>query len=212
MIGQVQRMTRRLLRAVPVALVALFGGAHGAELSVTDDEVELFRSFYQVSVDDFFEIVGAEPLELPMEEFEALPPDVVHSLCLATVDYMSYQSILYPAFDAAFGKPRTIEFLKRAKAAGGFLFKHMKAKLDLVSEKSRYCLLSEVVFLPGVGWLADGYAHTAIEFRLRDLYASQVLFIEWVWGLTPASSEHREHLETLIQHLERKYLLEIASP
>ena len=170
----------------------------------------MFGSFYHGSLDIFFELVGDDLLNMPMEEFQALPAVIQRNACLVIVDHTTYRSVMAQGFLATYGKERMIEFLERAKDSRRFLFKGLEAKFRTISEKGEYCLRSDIVRIDTTRF-TDDYADTPTEFQLRALYETQVPFIRWVWRTIPPSKERR-YMEALIPSMERKYLLDITDP
>ena len=200
----------RSVAAVLFAIGCLAIGARASDRSLTKEQVELFRGFYQGSIDSFFEVVGHDLLGLPMGEFGALPRETKRPACLAIVDHMTFRSWMSTNFLATHGRQSTIEFMRRAKDSGGFLFKDLKGRFEALSEKSKHCLLAGVVRVESIGFTKD-YADTPTEFRLRELYQSQLPFIRWVWDGAPASRE-RDEMAVILRSMERKYLLNVAGP
>ena len=204
------RPKRRSSAAVLLAVGALAAGAHASASSITKEQVELFRGFYQGSIESFFEVIDRDLLNLPMREFDALPRESKRPACLVIVDHTTYRSFMLRSFHAAHGRQSILEFMKRAKDSGGFLFRDLKTRFEALSDKAKHCLLAGVVQVGSVGFTED-HADTLTEFQLRDLYRSQVPFVRWVLDSAPASQE-RDDLEVIIRSMERKYLLNLAGP
>ena len=196
--------------AVLLTLGGLASGGQVSAQSITGEQIRLFGSFYHGSLDTFFELVGDDLLNMPMEEFQALPAVIQRNACLVIVDHTTYRSVMGKGFDAAHGRQRMIEFAERAKISRRFLFKDLEAKFRTISKKFRHCLLSGVVWIDTTRF-TDDYADTPMEFQLRALYETQVPFIQWVWRTIPPSKE-RSNMEALIHSMERKYLLDITDP
>ena len=105
----------------------------------------MFGSFFHDSIDAFFEVVGEELLAMPAEQFEALPQELQRSACLASMDHTTYRSVMVKGFLAAHGEQKTMEFMKRANEAQGFLFTDLADKFTSTSEKAKHCLRGGIV-------------------------------------------------------------------
>ena len=170
----------------------------------------MFGSFYHGSLDTFFELVGDDLLNMPMEEFQALPTVIQRNACLVIVDHAIYRDVMIQGFSATHSEKRIIFLMERAKISRGFFHKDVQAKYETISERAHHCLDNGIVGVDGVEFTND-YVNTPTEFQLRALYESQVPFIQWLWETIPPSEERR-YMETLIPSMERKYLLDIADP
>ena len=177
----------------------------------TPKQVQMFAGFYHDAIEDFFEVLGTELLSMPLDQFEGLPQRVQRRVCPAIVDQAAYQSFTFKAFGVMHARQTILEFMNRAKKARGFLFKDRARRFKIIGEKAKYCLRSDIVHVGFATFTEGAYLDTRTEFTLRALYKSQVPFLQWVWsGVEP--SEERDNLGSLIDSMEQKYLLEIASP
>ena len=201
------------LAATLLTLGGLTAAGQGLAGSATGEQIRMFGSFYQDSIDTFFNVVGEELLNMPTGQFEALANERQRKTCSAIVDQATYRSVMFRSFVAAHGRHGTVDFMKRGKEAGGFRFEDLKVRFDKINEKAIHCLHNATVRVAakdGVPF-SEGYADTRTEFALRDLYKSQLPFVRWTWNSVPAGRE-REDMRVLIRSMERKYLFDIADP
>ena len=198
--------------------------------SLTENQYQAYRDFYHESLISVFELVGPGRMTLPLEEFGNLPLDIQTSVCVVTVDYSLFRSVITGAFRKSFGKEVMVfllikivadiadiewDFSTRLNPAdkekisklGSSMTDDKGIKLDALIEKTGFCFENRLVERAAVPFhLVEKYSSVPIEFQLRDLYASSIPLIQWIRANIPPSEE-KDKLETLVESVKRKYLL-----
>lgn len=196
------------LAAAPLALALLDASADARAEPWPEEQVRMFASHYHGSIEGFFTVVGHDFMDLPMEQFEALPDERRRAACSVIVDYMTFRSVTLLSILAAYETDAIVELIDRAARAARFEIAEVNEKFARLGSKSRHCMSEgsgpDVPFQ-----LTRTYAATVQEFALRDLYAAQAPFIRWAWRAVPDGQE-KEAMKVLITSMERKYLLRIS--
>ena len=81
--------------------------------------------------------------------------------------------------------------------------------LNNLTSKFKYCLENWIISSDLVSryQFSSHYTSVPTEFRLRELYRSQLAFMSWVLENT-RDSEEKDRLQRLIESIKHKYLLD----
>ena len=196
--------------------------------SFTEEQYQMFRGFYYDSIRTLFEIVEHKPLTQSLEEFKTLPLENQIDICLISIDHDLFRSVLFQSFERAFGRDAMVYLSKKmvVDLAGmegpltrqinpeekrhllqtiSLLNEEVEVKFDHIIEKNRFCIENSLVRYSPFQF-TYGYVSVPMEFQLRELYKSQMPLIRWIQENIPPSEE-KEYLQSLIESMERKYLL-----
>ena len=93
--------------AVFLILGGLTADGQSSAEPVTQEQVRMFGSFYHDSIDTFFKVVGEEVLNMPMDEFKALPVERQRKACSPIFDHLTYHAVMHSGFHETHGKQKT---------------------------------------------------------------------------------------------------------
>lgn len=197
----------------------VFGGFSNAvsQTKFSDREYEMFRSFYYDSMNIIFELAGRDNINLASESLSNLSEESQGHVCSIFVDYGIFNSMVINAlFKRTFGKEAINSLIQRlifdladvewvpldevsagdqpillnARDSLDSFFDDSLGSLDSIFES---CMKKDgMVTIMGMVspyQLARNYTSVPVEFQLRDLYRSQLAFLDWVLENTRDSKE-----------------------
>ena len=180
----------------------------------TEENYQIFRNFYYDSFQTVFTIVGDEILTLSSETFQKLPLESQYNVCIVHLDYFLFRHMLLESLFEVFegqhlgrlnlrlmadlvGVPwnSSADFSEDEKQQTRQRIKEFKDELALKGkyfiEKENYCFDdARLVKEPGTYKFIEGYASVPMEFQMRDLYRSQVPFVQWIQENMPESTDN----------------------
>ena len=218
---------------VLLAVLLIFGiSLKGiAKTEFSEQECNMFRSFYYDSFNIVSELAGKSEVSLSPEEFGKLPEESKRKVCSIVMDFQIFRTVVTDAlFDRTFGDAAIRSLTQRIMfdlaevewvplnevrledhekiiQAKDDLIEFTRDNLNNLTPKFRYCLDNWIIDAGLVlGYrFSSHYTSVPVEFQLREFYRSQLPFVTWVLENTRDSQE-RVRLRGLVESIKHKYL------